>query len=521
MWLLLLGIVVCVVYLIYLVAVNRPRPVHSIPLAQQYSPIFGHLFPFLQNFEQIHDARLHEALRHESLGHSCFQELLPLIPPRVDLLTPQLVEFVLRSEFNSFEKGSLFTEPFREVFGHGILNSDGTQWKLHRRMAQHLVTRNGLSTAQQVFLEHADRFLKLLSDVKTADMQVLFHRYTMDCTCELVCGFDLKSLSSQSAVPFVSSFDSAVAICVRRFLVPEFLWKLKRWLQLGNEKLLKQHCQIINQFVADIVEQRTGSGDDLLSRLLEDEHMPKELLRDTLVNMIAAGRDTVAVALTHLFHVLHQYPEIEQKLVDELQQKASNIISEETLSNLVYMDCVILELCRLYPPLPMDFKVCARDIRLPGTANIILPKSTIVSYTPYHFHRLSSVWGPDAVDFKPERWLDSDGKIKAESQFKFLSFNAGPRVCLGKSMALLEVKTLAASLLNEFHFQLDDAENFNSSIRFTTTCPFSNGLKMTAIAPITSFTLRFGVDSSFLLHGIKFSPSCTLIDFSLYNRDNR
>jgi cytochrome P450 len=248
---------------------------------------------------------------------------------------------------------------------------------------------------------------------------------------------------------------------------------------LGNEKLLKQHCQIINQFVANVVEQHKISGDDLLSRLLEEEQMTKKLLRDTLVNMIAAGRDTVAVALTHLFHVLHEHPEIEQKLIDELHQKANNVISEETLSNLVYMDCVVLELCRLHPPLPLDFKVCAKDIRLPGTTNIILPKSTIVSYTPYHFHRLSSVWGLDAMDFKPERWLDLDGKVKVESQFKFLSFNAGPRLCLGRTMALLEVKTLAAILLNEFQFKLDDEENFKANIKFTTTCPFSNGLKMT------------------------------------------
>jgi len=455
--------------------------VHGIPLAQQYSPIFGHVFVFLEHFHHLHDARLQEALRQESLGHSCFQELLPLTPPRVDLLTPELVEFVLRSEFNSFEKGSLFTETFRDVFGQGILNADGTQWKMHRRMAQHLVTRSGMNTAQQVFIEHANRFLKLLRDVKTADMQVLFHRYTMDCTCELVCGFDLNSLLSQSTVPFVNSFDSGVAICVRRFLVPEFLWKLKRWLNLGNEKLLKQHCQVINEFVANVVKQHTSSGDDLLSRLLEEEHMTKELLRDTLVNMIAAGRDTVAVALTHLFHVLHEHPEIEEKLIDELHREANNVISEETLSNLVYMDCVILEVCRLYPPLPIDFKVCARDIRLPGTTNITLPKSTIVSYTPYHFHRLSSVWGLDAMDFKPERWLDLDGKIKMESQFKFLSFNAGPRLCLGRAMALLEVKTLAATLLNEFHFKLDDKDNFNANIRFTTTCPFENGLKMTVM----------------------------------------
>jgi cytochrome P450 len=481
MWLLLLGIAVGLICLIYLITSILPRPVHGIPLAQQFNPIFGHLFVFLQYFDNLHDSRLQEALRQESLGHSCYQELLPLTPPRVDLLTPELVEFVLRSEFNSFEKGSLFTETFRDVFGQGILNADGTQWKFHRRMAQHLVTRSGLNKAQEVFIEHAHRFLKVLSDGKTVDMQVLFHRYTMDCTCELVCGFDLNSLSSESTVPFVNSFDSGVAICVRRFLVPEFLWKLQRWLNLGNEKLLKQHCQVINQFVADIIEQHKQSGDDLLSRLLEEEQMTKELLRDILVNMIAAGRDTVAVALTHLFHVLHKHPDIEQKLIDELQQNANNVISEETLSNLVYMDCVILEVCRLHPPLPIDFKVSAREIRLPGTTNIILPKSTIISYTPYHFHRLPSVWGVDAMDFKPERWLDSDGKIKMESQFKFLSFNAGPRLCLGKAMALQEVKTLAAMLLNEFHFKLDDEDNFNTNIRFTTTCPFTNGLKMTVM----------------------------------------
>ncbi|CAF1057478.1 unnamed protein product [Adineta steineri] len=464
--------------MIYLVILIYSRPLHGIPIADHYNPIFGHLLTFLKNFDHVHDARLQEALRQESLGHTCFQELLPLLPPRVDLLTPELIEFVLRSEFNSFEKGSIFTEPFLEVFGQGILNVDGAQWKFHRRMAQHLVTRNGMNKAQEVFIEHSNRFLKLLRNVKSADMQVLFHRYTMDCTCELVCGFDLDSLSTQSTVPFVDAFDNGIAISVRRFLMPTFLWKFKRWLNIGDEKLLKQYCLVINQFVMDIVKEHNVIGDDLLSRLLEEENMTKELLRDILVTMIAAGRDTVAVALTHLFHMLHKHPDVEQKLIDELHEKANNVISEEILSNLTYMDCVILEVCRLYPPLPLDFKVCARDIHLPGAINILLPKSTIVSYTPYHFHRLSSVWGPDAMDFKPERWLDVDGKVKVESQFKFLSFNAGPRLCLGRAMALLEVKILAAILLNEFHFKLNDEKNFDTRFKFTTTCPFANGLNM-------------------------------------------
>ncbi|UJR11372.1 hypothetical protein I4U23_015552 [Adineta vaga] len=476
---LLFYVIICIVCLIYIISFICPRPIYGIPLAQNYNFIFGHLFIILKNFDYLHDIRLQEALRHESLGHSYFQELLPLSPPRIDLLTPELIEFVLRSEFNSFEKGSFFTEPFHDVFGQGILNADGTQWKLHRRMAQHLVTRNGLNRAQEVFIEHANRFIELLRNSKSADMQILFHRYTMDCTCELVCGFDLNSLTSETSIPFVNSFDGAVAICTRRFLIPKFLWKLKRFLNLGNEYLLKQHCQIINQFIDFVVKQHKNSGDDLLSRLLEEEDMTKELLRDTLVNMIAAGRDTVAVALTHLFYVLSKHPDIEQNILDELHLKTNNEINEETLNELIYLDCVILELCRLHPPLPLDFKVCARDIHLPGTENIVLPKSTIVSYTPYHFHRLRSVWGEDAMDFKPDRWLDLDGKIKMESQFKFLSFNAGPRLCLGRAMALLEVKTLAAMLLNEFHFQLVNENNFNTNIRFTTTCPFVDGLTMT------------------------------------------
>jgi cytochrome P450 len=253
---------------------------------------------------------------------------------------------------------------------------------------------------------------------------------------------------------------------------------------LGSEKKLKKCVSTLHNFAHNIIIERreqlrtkssVTSSDILTSIMLSNdpELTSDKFLLDLILNLILGGRETTAVALTHLFHLLQLYPDVEERLINEFRSK-KNEITQETINNMIYADAVFHETCRYMPPVPYDFKVCNEDIMLPG--NIFIPKNTIITYTPYHYHRLKSIWGKDAEEFKPERWIDDEGRFKTESQYKFISFNAGPRLCLGKSMAQLEAKILFLMLLNEFQFKLKP--NFNCLIKSTVTCPFQDGLPM-------------------------------------------
>jgi fatty acid omega-hydroxylase len=77
----------------------------------------------------------------------------------------------------------------------------------------------------------------------------------------------------------------------------------------------------------------------------------------------------------------------------------------------------------------------------------------------YALGRMESIWGPDVMDFKPERWIDQDsGKLIPVSSFKFSAFNGGPRICLGKNLAMMEMKIVAAGILSRFHMEVQEPE---------------------------------------------------------------
>lgn len=106
---------------------------------------------------------------------------------------------------------------------------------------------------------------------------------------------------------------------------------------------------------------------------------------------------------------------------------------------------------RLYPPIQFDSKFCLKDDVLPdGT---FVKSGTRVTYHPYAMGRMEEIWGSDCMEFKPERWL-KDGVFLSVNLFKYPVFQAGLRVCLGKEMALLEMKIVALAIIQHFHIEL-------------------------------------------------------------------
>lgn len=112
-----------------------------------------------------------------------------------------------------------------------------------------------------------------------------------------------------------------------------------------------------------------------------------------------------------------------------------------------YLQAAINESMRLYPPVQFDSKFCQEDDTLPdGT---FVKKGTRVTYHPYAMGRMERIWGPDFLEFKPERWLEN-AVFRPVSPFKYPVFQAGVRVCLGKELALVEMKSVALSLIRRF-----------------------------------------------------------------------
>ncbi|KAJ9140175.1 hypothetical protein P3X46_030852 [Hevea brasiliensis] len=387
---------------------------------------------------------------------------------------PANVEHMLKTNFSNFPKGKPFTEILGDLLGCGIFNVDGELWCTQRKLAIHKFSTKSLrefvvKTLQE---EVENRLIPLLEkaadDEKVLDLQDVLRRFAFDIVGRVSLGTDPFCLDlSRPLPPLVKAFDTASEISAMRGTAPVYaVWKTKRMMNMGAEKKLKQAIKLVHSSVLEIVQskkmvlendQERKLDNDLLSRLLSAGH-DEEVIRDMLISFIMAGRDTTSAAMTWLFWLLSKHQSSEEMIVDEVQTLLNNgerAIDYELLKDMNFLKACLCESMRLYPPVAWDSKHALADDVLPdGT---FIGKGDRVTYFPYGMGRMDSLWGKDRFEFKPERWLEQPvglgrggATLKSVSPYEFPVFQAGPRVCLGKEMAFIQMKYVVASVLGQF-----------------------------------------------------------------------
>lgn len=385
---------------------------------------------------------------------------------------PDNVEHMLKTKFDNYPKGERFISLLEDFLGRGIFNSDGELWKVQRKTASYEFNTKSLRNfvMENVTVELRTRLLPILSKAsesnRVLDLQDLLERFAFDNVCKLAFNVDPGCLGGDgtAGAEFMAAFEDAAMLSSGRFMsaLPS-LWKIKRLLNLGTERRLKESIATVHEFADEIIRSRieadNNGGDlDLLSRFIGVEDSSPEFLRDIVISFILAGRDTTSSALTWFFWILSSRPNVKEKIINEIEtvrsrrgQKSQNAaFGYEELKEMQYLQAAISETMRLYPPVPVDTKACLNDDVLPdGT---VIKKKWFISYHTYAMGRMESVWGKDCTEFKPERWLEN-GVCRTESPFRFPVFHAGPRLCLGKDMAYIQMKSIAASVMEWFEIE--------------------------------------------------------------------
>ncbi|CAI0476165.1 unnamed protein product [Linum tenue] len=400
---------------------------------------------------------------------------IPFLARKQGLVTvtcdPRNVEHILKSRFDNYPKGPTWQSVFHDLLGEGIFNSDGDTWRFQRKTAALEFTTRTLRQAMARWVNRAikTRFCPILESarlrVEPVDLQDLLLRLTFDNICGLAFGKDPLTLSPE--LPdngFAVSFDRATEATLQRFIVPELVWQLRKRLRLGMEPTMSRSLQHIDSYLSDIINTRklelaggrfendVNPHDDLLSRFMKKkESCSDKFLQRVTLNFIIAGRDTSSNALSWFFWLVIQNPVVEGKILAEICTVLMETRGElspgfEEVDRLMYLKAALSETLRLYPSVPEDSKHAAADDVLP-TGDCV-PAGSSVTYSIYSMGRMKFIWGDDCLEFKPERWMSSDGtKFEAKDAYKFAAFNAGPRICLGKDLAYLQMKSIAAAVL--------------------------------------------------------------------------
>ncbi|KAI9245275.1 cytochrome P450 [Helicostylum pulchrum] len=438
-------------------------------------PILGSLLALSKNKERYFEFLLEI---YEQLDTLTFRLSSLTIQRNISTIDPRNIEYILKTNFSNYNKSDTFKNTFHDFLGNGIFNTDGENWKLQRRTASQIFhVKNFQTEFSSIFVRHIQVMSDHIFD-KAADQSqpIDFHevmlKFTMDTFVEIAFGVKINSLLKQ--VEFAESFD---AIQLYNFLSMVFPLhtvtnKIKETLNFrSDKKTIAQHMSIINTFVYNIIEERRSQPEntesayfktDLLLRFMKAKNSKgdpytDEELRNSMLNFIVAGRDTSAQTLSWLFYNVMLYPRIENKLLDEIIEFMPDGIENDTvklyeaIQKMTYSHAMLYEVLRLYPAVPGNRKQALKDDVLPdGT---VVYKGDEVTFQPFCQGRHEKVWGPDAKEFKPERWISEKGDLLKVDGGKFVAFHAGPRVCLGQNMATLEIVIAMALLIKNYKFK--------------------------------------------------------------------
>ncbi|GLT69788.1 hypothetical protein SLA2020_419100 [Shorea laevis] len=413
---------------------------------------------------------------------------------------PSNIEYMLKTKFKNFPKGKYYRERFYDLLGNGIFNADDELWKEQRRIAisEMHSTRfvdHSFQTMQDLVHQKLLKLFEKSKDGFEFDLQEVLLRFTFDNICAAAFGVDPGCLAVDlPEVPFAKAFEEATELTLFRFMLPPFVWKPMRHFGIGYEKRLKEAIKTVHDFAEKTVTLRRndlikfGSLNDdhcdLLSRLIEQgkkKQFSDKFLRDFFVSFILAGRDTSSVALAWFFWLLHKNPEVESRILGEINEilgcrnHDDVVFTLEELKKMVYLEAALSESLRLYPSVPMDIKEVVEDDVFPD-GNMV-KRGARVHYCIFSMARMESIWGKDCLEFKPERWINKDGQFVSENNFKYSVFNAGPRLCLGKKFAYMQMKMVAASIL--LRYEVTVVEGHQVYPKLTTTLYMKHGLLVT------------------------------------------
>ncbi|XP_076883712.1 cytochrome P450 94A1-like [Bidens hawaiensis] len=382
----------------------------------------------------------------------------PFSPTRVITGNPTVVEHFLKTNFPKYQKGDESHHVLFDFLGDGIFNVDGDKWKSQRQLYSHVFSTKSLRT----FVEHVvdtelnERLIPMLSTAAAndtvLDLQDILQRFALDNICKIAFDYDPACLTPSFPLEeFSVAFDDALILSIKRYqTITSLIWKIKRLLNIGSEKRLKEAKAEILEFTKKVMNE--NPSDHLLSRFISSGYSNENYLIDIVISFIFAGRDTTSAALTWFFWLLMKNPAVESKIIEEINEKPDSPTYDE-VKDLVYTHAALCESMRLYPPVPVDSRTAVDDDVLPdGT---VVKKGTVMSYHISAMGRMEKIWGKDSMEFRPERWFEKDEKtknvrFKVRDPYTYTVFQAGPRICLGKDMSFLQMKRVAAGVLRQF-----------------------------------------------------------------------
>ena len=422
----------------------------------------------------VHGKAFHEAISSLETKYGdlvCFRVLFRrlIIVSRVDY-----VEHILSSR-KLYDISDLTTQNFSLLFPNGLLSLKGEAWKRHARLMVPVFRRSKILIHFDTIIDCIDHFInenfvnkkeKIHKDLVEKCQHVLLR-----IIARIAFNYDFLTLPTIENENVQKSFNDMIH-CASQFAlmtaIPLWIAKLILKFNLKFQKSLKQ----MKYYVMIIINQQLkrqnknlNEKKSLINSLIESSQNDSDIslnsndIFDEISMSILAGFETTSTALSWFIFYISKYPNVQQKIKNELKEfnlMNNSKLNEQILEELIYIDCVTKEILRFAPIAAGIVREAIQDDIIDGYQ---IKKGDVFLIAIQNLHQNPKYWKIDPNLFYPERWLNED---QIPLKYSYLPFGGGHRQCIGKDLAILELKIAITRLMQRLIIQ-DTINSLNNS----------------------------------------------------------
>ncbi len=345
----------------------------------------------------------------------------------------------------------------------GVFMAEGERWRRQRPVIMQSLDIRHLRQFFPTLVAVTERLRRRWQVSGTTaggvDVQSDLKRFTVDVTTSLAFGEDTNTLEREGGT-IHDHLDTIFPMLQRRLLAPVRYWQ---YFKLPRDRAVEKSVAIVYDTVIEFIRQGRAqleanpaypeSPQNLLQSLLlavEDNQsgFSEQEVADNVLTMLLAGEDTTANSLAWAMYFLAKYPQVQHTLRREVKDVVGEGVLDifEQTRQLPYLDALINETMRLKPVAPINILEANRPVDIgglsfrKGESAVVLTRALAMGAADY----------PEAELFKPERWLRDNGQRGVANPRSFMPFGSGPRLCPGRSLALLEMKMVLAMVVQHF-----------------------------------------------------------------------
>nr|ALD15914.1 cytochrome P450 [Dendroctonus armandi] len=408
-------------------------------------------WPIIGNILHVTNTKAQFALADNVGKFAPFARVWMFLLPTILVYQPDHLRVILSS--TKVAEKNFFYQLLQTFIGNGIITSTGDEWRKNRKLLQPMFQLGPIERYFEQFARTSEAVFRRLQTQKHWQITGIVNSCVVSILHKTILGVDLGPKDD-------TPFRKGQLLIIKRILKPWLL--LDSVFQMSEmSRNEAKHKHDLHLYVRKVLVDRKAKLPDtngkkcFLDNLMELEangDLSEEDVVNEAVTFMLAGQDSVATGVATCLFYLAKHQEEQRRVHEEieaiLRDSDSQALKLEHVKKMYYLEQCVKETLRLAPSVPLIARVVVKDVTLDG---FTIPTGTNIFVSPYATHHLPQIFS-DPFKFNPDRF--SVDNIKKIHPFGYLPFSIGPRNCIGYKFAYLEMKTMVATILRNYHLQL-------------------------------------------------------------------